>query len=194
MQNQRGDCCTRGGPIVRGNVVVRGKVIPCMLSLIKYVAKRKCALLCSGWTSRPHCRTRSAHGGKMGLKLFNFFSKGHRGLKKFLRLTPGRHSSFLANTSASLSDLLNPLPHNFFKYWRRIMALANPSSKPAPGEEASGWGREAGRPCKKHTHVNVHTEEATGGLVPGGRRWGGGYSTSVNLIRIFLAASGKPNV
>lgn len=41
------------------------------------------------------------------------------------------------------------------------MALANPSSTPAPEKEASGWDREAGRPCKRHTHVDVHTEEAS---------------------------------
>lgn len=38
------DCCTSKGFILKGNVVVKGKVIPCMLSLIKYVAQRKCAL------------------------------------------------------------------------------------------------------------------------------------------------------
>lgn len=37
-------CCTSKRVILKGNVGVKGKVIPCMLSLIKYVAQRKCAL------------------------------------------------------------------------------------------------------------------------------------------------------
>lgn len=41
------DCCTSKRVILKGNVGVKGKVIPCMLSLIKYVAQRKCALLYS---------------------------------------------------------------------------------------------------------------------------------------------------
>lgn len=44
------DCCTSERFILKGNVVVKGKVIPCMLSLIKYVAQRKCALFYSSWT------------------------------------------------------------------------------------------------------------------------------------------------
>lgn len=37
-------------PTQKGNVVVKGKVILCMLSLIKYVAQRKCGLS----YTRPH--------------------------------------------------------------------------------------------------------------------------------------------
>lgn len=40
-------CCTSKRVILKGNVEVKGKVIPCMLSLIKYVAQRKCALFYS---------------------------------------------------------------------------------------------------------------------------------------------------
>lgn len=36
-------CRTSKRVILKGNVGVKGKVIPCMLSLIKYVAQRKCA-------------------------------------------------------------------------------------------------------------------------------------------------------
>lgn len=47
------DCCTSKGFILKGNMVVKGKVIPCMLSLIKYVAQRKCALFYSTQTPPP---------------------------------------------------------------------------------------------------------------------------------------------
>lgn len=40
-------CRTSKRVILKGNVEVKGKVIPCMLSLIKYVAQRKCALFYS---------------------------------------------------------------------------------------------------------------------------------------------------
>lgn len=40
-------CCESERVILKGNVGVKGKVIPCMLSLIKYVAQRKCALFYS---------------------------------------------------------------------------------------------------------------------------------------------------
>lgn len=39
--------CTSKRVILKGNVRVKGKVIPCMLSLIKYVTERKCALFYS---------------------------------------------------------------------------------------------------------------------------------------------------
>lgn len=40
----KGEFCKSKQFIQKGNVVVKGRVIPCMLSLIKYVAQRKCAL------------------------------------------------------------------------------------------------------------------------------------------------------
>lgn len=40
----KGESCKSKQFIQKGNVVVKGRVIPCMLSLIKYVAQRKCAL------------------------------------------------------------------------------------------------------------------------------------------------------
>lgn len=54
----KGGCCMSGGFVLKGNVVVKGKVIPCMLSLIKYVAQRKCALFCFVQTSPPDCKNK----------------------------------------------------------------------------------------------------------------------------------------
>lgn len=45
-----GKFCQSKRSIQKGNVVVKGRAIPCMLSLIKYAAQRKCAL----FHARPH--------------------------------------------------------------------------------------------------------------------------------------------
>lgn len=50
-------CCASERVILKGNARVKGKAIPCMLSLIKYVAQRKCALSYS--LARPPLAARS---------------------------------------------------------------------------------------------------------------------------------------